>query len=238
MARNLKKGMGKNLENHHIIPKSFGLGGEKDPTNLVTLTPREHYIAHMLLSRMFDNNPKYKKKMIYALWRLSTRGLLYIPSSRKYENAKLEMIKLIKLRIDSGETRLKKSRPGKLNGMYGKTHSQETKTASAKRAIDNFKGKTYEEMYGKDRAAQLKKDKSGKLKTYLNKNPEARSGSNNPRALRYRIISPIGIEFNIHGTLKQFCKEHNLSFDGLWTTLKTGKFTNGKNKGWNISYDN
>ena len=237
-TRNAIKGQVISFENHHIIPKSFGLGGEKDPNNLVMLTPREHYIVHMLMARMFNNNYVYKKKMIYAIWRLSNRGISYIPSSRKYEFAKLEMIKLIKLRIDSGETRLKKSRPGKLNGMYGKTHTKEVKQKLADLRKKELSGKTYEELYGEDRASELKKDRSTKLKKYLSNNPGARAGSNNSRALKYHIISPIGIEFNIHGTLKQFCKEHNLSFDGLWTTLKTGKFTNGKNKGWNISYAN
>ena len=137
---------------------------------------------------------------------------------------------------DSINTRKLKSRPGKLNGMYGKTHTKEVKQKLADLRKKELSGKTYEELYGEDRALELKKDRSTKLKKYLSNNPGARAGSNNSRALKYYIISPIGIEFNIHGTLKQFCKEHNLSFDGLWTTLKTGKFTNGKNKGWNISY--
>ena len=34
------------LELHHIAPRSFGLGGETDPSNLVKLSFREHFIAH------------------------------------------------------------------------------------------------------------------------------------------------------------------------------------------------
>lgn len=37
-------------ENHHIIPRS--LGGGDDITNLVLLTPKEHYMCHMLLTKM------------------------------------------------------------------------------------------------------------------------------------------------------------------------------------------
>ena len=235
-VRNLVKGNGKVLEKHHIIPRSFGLRGEKDLDNLVMLTPREHYIVHLVLARMFNKNSIYKKKMIYAIWRLSNRGVSYIPNSRKYEFAKVEMIKLIKLRIDSGETRLKKSRPGKLNGMYGKTHTKEVKQKLADLRKKELSGKTYEDRHGKDKAEELKKDRSNKLKTYLSNNPGSREGKNNPRALRYKIISPTGIEFDVHGTLKRFCKEQGLSFDGLYKTLKTGKLTNGKNSGWQISY--
>ncbi len=37
-------------ENHHIKPKC--LGGGDDPTNLVRLTPEEHYVAHQLLVKI------------------------------------------------------------------------------------------------------------------------------------------------------------------------------------------
>lgn len=37
------------VENHHIIPK--WKGGKNSPSNLVWLTAREHYIAHLLLAK-------------------------------------------------------------------------------------------------------------------------------------------------------------------------------------------
>jgi hypothetical protein len=49
-------------EKHHIIPKS--LGGTNEPSNLVRLTAREHYICHVLLTRMTENNNK--AKMVHA----------------------------------------------------------------------------------------------------------------------------------------------------------------------------
>lgn len=51
-------------DSHHILPKS--LGGTNDRTNLVLLTPREHYIAHKLLVKMYTGESQ--KKMVYALW--------------------------------------------------------------------------------------------------------------------------------------------------------------------------
>ena len=50
-------------EKHHIIPKSEG--GTNDPDNLVNLTAREHYIAHLLLAKIYDDY-----KMWCALHRL------------------------------------------------------------------------------------------------------------------------------------------------------------------------
>lgn len=40
-------------ERHHIVPKFAGGGNSRK--NLVRLTGREHYLAHLLLTKMFDN---------------------------------------------------------------------------------------------------------------------------------------------------------------------------------------
>ena len=37
------------FERHHILPRCFKLGGEKDSSNIVALTAREHFICHRLL---------------------------------------------------------------------------------------------------------------------------------------------------------------------------------------------
>lgn len=41
-------------ETHHILPKC--MGGSDEPTNLVELTPEEHYLAHQLLCKIYPNN--------------------------------------------------------------------------------------------------------------------------------------------------------------------------------------
>ena len=51
-------------ESHHIIPKS--LGGSNNKNNLVNLTAREHFICHLLLTKMVTSSDK--SKMVYALW--------------------------------------------------------------------------------------------------------------------------------------------------------------------------
>lgn len=43
-------------ENHHIIPKC--IGGNDDITNMVKLTPEQHYVAHQLLVKIYPDNPK------------------------------------------------------------------------------------------------------------------------------------------------------------------------------------
>jgi predicted DNA-binding protein YlxM (UPF0122 family) len=39
-------------EGHHIVPKSFKLGGDKDACNIVYLTAKEHIIIHRLLCKI------------------------------------------------------------------------------------------------------------------------------------------------------------------------------------------
>ena len=51
------------IERHHIIPKSLGGNNTKD--NLVRLTAREHFVCHLLLTKMtYGYN---KVKMLHAL---------------------------------------------------------------------------------------------------------------------------------------------------------------------------
>lgn len=45
------------VEIHHVIPSSEG--GSDDKQNLVELTAREHYVAHLLLAKIYDDHKMY-----------------------------------------------------------------------------------------------------------------------------------------------------------------------------------
>ena len=111
-------------EKHHIIPKS--LGGSNDNDNIVALTAREHFICHLLLTKMVTG--KDRNKMISAVFYLTGRGKAnrnnIIKSSRLYETLKREHANHVsrqklgcKQPQRSAETkkRLSKSKTGKLN---------------------------------------------------------------------------------------------------------------------------
>jgi len=80
------------LEKHHIIPKS--LGGTDAEENLVYLTAREHYVAHLLLVKMLQG--KCKKSMSYALWMMTNASTQhqkrYVPNSKLYEFARKNFV--------------------------------------------------------------------------------------------------------------------------------------------------
>jgi len=219
-------------EKHHIVPKSLGLGGEKDKRNLCSLTAKEHYIAHMLLVR-FLAKEVHQKKMVYAMWYLSTRNINFKPTSRTYEVARLKLVAAIKSRNDSIETRRKKARHGNLNGMYGKTHSTAVKETLSKIAKARLTGKSYAELYGEDKANLLKQDRSKKLKTYLESNPNARKGANNSNSKTYKFTDRNGQEYTITGGLKNFCQEHKLSVSAIIDIVKGRR---AEYKGWTAKY--
>ena len=43
------------VEAHHIVPRSIAPDCAKDSNNLVYLTPKEHYVCHLLLTKMFKS---------------------------------------------------------------------------------------------------------------------------------------------------------------------------------------
>lgn len=82
------------VENHHILPKS--LGGSDDINNLVRLTAREHYVAHLFLHKIHKT-----KETAFALWMMQCKSTNqddrpHIKNSRMYEWARLEFKKYFK----------------------------------------------------------------------------------------------------------------------------------------------
>ena len=79
-------------EKHHIIPKS--LGGNNKKTNFVKLSAREHYICHLLLTKIYNTGIDHDK-MIYAFLMMCNAKSKnhkrdYKYNSRLYEKRRLE----------------------------------------------------------------------------------------------------------------------------------------------------
>lgn len=94
------------VERHHITPRC--LNGTDNISNIVHLTAREHYIAHLLLVKIYPGN----QKLIYAAAMMcSSSGRLNRSENRMYEWLKIRraeaMSILHKGKIVSEETRQK-----------------------------------------------------------------------------------------------------------------------------------
>lgn len=100
-------------EAHHIKPKSFGGEGNcKNIShyNIVLLTPKEHYIAHLLLVNIYPDSPAMHK----ALWNMCNvkQSVRYKPSAKTYCRIRTEYIKNTK---------------GLNNHFFGKKHTDKAK---------------------------------------------------------------------------------------------------------------
>ncbi len=103
------------LENHHILPRSFG--GSNVKANMVMLTTREHFLAHLLLTKIYTGKDKAKMVFAFAKMCQCNPNQQRIVNSRYYELSK----QLMSLHC-SGENSV----------WYGKTHSDETKKLISK----------------------------------------------------------------------------------------------------------
>lgn len=86
------------VERHHVIPVS--LGGNNKSENIITLTAREHYIAHLLLWKM-SMDKKSHNKMTMALHVMvngsghKKQNRSYLVPSRIYEANRKEYVQVI-----------------------------------------------------------------------------------------------------------------------------------------------
>jgi hypothetical protein len=105
-------------EKHHILPKCLGGTNKKD--NLVLLTAKEHFIAHLLLVEMYDGIEK--AKLSFALFQMCRKNKIHgrIISSKQFEKAKQIM---------------SENCTGVNSSFYGKTHTDAVKQKLRERMI-------------------------------------------------------------------------------------------------------
>ena len=86
-------------EVHHIIPKSEG--GDNSQDNLIRLSAREHYVAHLLLAKIYDDQKMYSAVMYMRTGFHSRRKFKY--NSRLYEKMRIKFGKKISI-LNRGKT--------------------------------------------------------------------------------------------------------------------------------------
>jgi hypothetical protein len=129
------------IENHHIIPKC--MGGSNRKNNLVALTAREHYICHLLLTKMVEGETAKKMRYGYlamTIWKNDGHKRDFKMNSRLFESIR----KNIRL---TEETKRKisltgKGRPCKYKGIKRPEEVNKKNSNSVKKCWENIDYRT------------------------------------------------------------------------------------------------
>ena len=142
------------VEKHHIIPKSCG--GSDDVSNLVSLTKREHFLCHWLLTKMVEG--EHLRNMHYAFKLMSNYGktkklqsIARTTGANRSEDTKSKISQTMKKQYATGARK-------KIAGMKGKTLSEKAKCQIS----NTHKGKPKSEPH-KEKLRQNLKGKTWKL---------------------------------------------------------------------------
>ena len=191
-------------EKHHILPKCKG--GLDTNDNLVSLTAREHYIAHVLLYKM-ETDCVIKSKLAYAL-RMMMIQSMHHANNRQFTSHQYALGRA----IFSEHASVRMS--GENNPFYGKTHSTETRQKMSNNCPDRSGEKNG--MYGRKHSEDSRKKMSESTKGTMmgdnnpSKRPEVREkirqsklGANNPKSSMWEIIEPDGTPHSFIGGIKR-----------------------------------
>jgi hypothetical protein len=186
------------VEKHHIIPKC--LGGTDDASNLVRLTAREHYICHLLLTKMTEG--LIRRKMLFAHWRMvhgNQNQSRYQLTNRQYESAKIAMGRAISEQ-NRNQILSKTRNKGKVPWNKGKTGvmSQEARMKISAARL------------GKGHTAETRKRLSDSAKT---QNNTVGAKSKYRWVLRNKISGKLAETIN----LRKWCSENDTNSAYIYT---------------------
>lgn len=214
-------------ENHHIVMKS--MGGTDEAENLVRLTGREHWVAHLLLHKI-HRNPKTAHACHMMAMRCEERGIPEIKNSRTYERIRKTLI--------SAWSKRGKKRVGKKNGSFGRSWYHNPGTGKSMKCLPKEKpsgwiaGRVQKPNFCTVCGVLVK----SRQRKYCNScrptthsKPRKASHSKNPTHI-YEITSPAGEVFIIDN-LTKFCKEHGLQKSNLCCVVN-GKPNYKQHKGY------
>lgn len=158
------------VEVHHILPRC--LGGADDKSNLVKLTAKEHFICHLLLTKMYPkgSNEYYKMCHAFLMMLVKDKNQQRFMTSRKFEQLRIDAAKNSSLRMSELQS-------GEKNSQYGtfwiynpslkqsKRHKGEIPEGWYKGNVFNW-DRFFNKPLEKEKRLLIKKEKIEKYKIY------------------------------------------------------------------------
>jgi hypothetical protein len=167
------------VEKHHIIPKS--LGGLNNKDNISILTPKEHFICHLLLPKMTEG--LHKSKMYHALSMMLAKPKQY---NRNYKITS-NVYDLVKKKISEN-----------MKEYWKDSHNREERSKKYSGINNPFAGKTHSEkslqkMRNREFSKETRNLMSNSQKTRFENSPGTFSGRKHTNETREKMrLSRIG----------------------------------------------
>lgn len=178
-------------EKHHILPRC--LGGDNSKDNLIRLTAKEHYLVHLLLTKMGEGRAKYKLQV--AFWRMcAPKTGRRIINNRQYETAKHSM-KLALSKLNKGKPlpdSQKQAMKGKPAHNRGSKISEDHRQRIIKYRSENRQN------------TEINSKISNTLKEYHSK--KKANGNNKCPKFIWHLKNAITNEINETNNLREWCK--------------------------------
>lgn len=214
------------FEIHHRIPSS--LGGPDSLENLVKLSAREHFICHLLLTKMTKG--KAKRSMCFAMWAISKLRHQYLQPIKLNSHTFATIRKNYAEQVSISKRGVPRSK--ETCEAISKSHLGKVLFNAHRAAISNgTKGRIVSE-YTRNKISKIHKGKilSAKTKSKIGKTSEGRKQSG---WFKWILKDPQG---NIHEILclQDFCRDNNLPWKSISRSLGTSPVSKGIAKGWQV----
>jgi hypothetical protein len=173
------------VEKHHIIPRS--LGGKDSENNIIILTPREHYIAHLILWKAYGG------KMAKAFHFMYHHGKFKL-TSRQFENLTKDSVEATSFML------------------IGHKHSEETKKKLSEKKKEYFANSENREKFSNiikqtykegrvnpntgKKMSEKQKEKLSKLRKGKKSNSKGFTGHTHSKESKRKISDKISGEKN------------------------------------------
>lgn len=223
------------VESHHIIPRS--IGGTDDSENLVFLTAKEHFVAHLLLAKIHRGTPAGVKMSRAIVMMMGMHKKMHV-TSRLYAVLKEDHANELGPRMSAlhkgvpktADHAAKIGRSGDANGMWGRTTSDKQKeavriantgkivsieTRKKMRKASTGRRHTLETkalISKKKKGVPLSPEAAAKARIASlgkKKSPEQRLKTKKSRESYWEVIDPKG-NSQIIVNLRQFCVDNDL----------------------------
>lgn len=214
-SRKLSDKMSEYVEKHHILPKSLYPAYEHDPANLICLTAKEHYIAHLLLYKSFPHS----NSMLRAFWGMcngwqnTVSQCRIIPnySSSTYERLKKQVSTEMSNRMSTNNPYTSQENKNKIIEKYGGL-------GNASPIIYAKQKQTIQEKYGVTNSFQIPEviEKNKQASITRNKNPEYKKRVSESIKKSLENIDRSGMNNSFYG------KEHSLETKKKISETKKG----------------